>query len=246
VLAYSARVAATVGVLMTLLMGERGPRTLARACDLGIAMQLTNIARDVGEDARNGRLYLPRDWLRAEGIDPDQWLAEPVFDARLGRVVERLLKVADGLYDRSRAGICDLPSDCRSAIQAARLVYSDIGRMVARGGYDSVTDRAVVSARRKLALVARACAPSWLARSRRTEPALDEVTFLIEAVRRERRSALPRQGDDNPVLRPFRGFARRTVGVVALFERVLAREHETDSGFPDSFTMSGARQAGPT
>ncbi|MGL4440619.1 MAG: phytoene/squalene synthase family protein, partial [Bosea sp. (in: a-proteobacteria)] len=69
VLAYSARVAATVGVLMTLLMGERDAQTLARACDLGVAMQLTNIARDVGEDARNGRLYLPRNWLIEEGID---------------------------------------------------------------------------------------------------------------------------------------------------------------------------------
>jgi 15-cis-phytoene synthase len=246
VLAYSARVAATVGVLMTLLMGERDPETLARACDLGVAMQLTNIARDVGEDARNGRLYLPRDWLRAEGIDPDQWLAAPVFDARVGRVVERLLKVADGLYERSRAGISDLPADCRAAIQAARLVYAEIGRIVAAGGYDSVTGRAVVPGRRKLALVARACAPSWLARSRRAEPALEEVNFLIDAVRRERRRALARAPESFTWLRPMKGFRRRTVGVVELFERVLAREHETSASFPDAFTMSGARQAEPT
>ena len=59
-LAYAARVAAAVGAMMSLLMGVREPAALARACDLGVAMQLSNIARDVGEDARMGRLYLPR------------------------------------------------------------------------------------------------------------------------------------------------------------------------------------------
>ena len=124
VLAYSARVAAAVGVLMTLIMGVREPCTLARACDLGIAMQLTNIARDVGEDARRGRLYLPRDWLREEGIDPAAWLGSPVFDARIGRVVRRLLHVAETLYQRSKPGVTQLPADCRAAIHAARLVLS--------------------------------------------------------------------------------------------------------------------------
>jgi phytoene synthase len=70
VLAYSARVAAAVGAMMCVLMRVREADALARACDLGLAMQLTNIARDVGEDARAGRLYLPQDWLRAEGVDP--------------------------------------------------------------------------------------------------------------------------------------------------------------------------------
>ncbi|MEM6489773.1 MAG: phytoene/squalene synthase family protein [Pseudomonadota bacterium] len=79
--AYAARVAATVGVMMTLIMGERRPEVLARACDLGVAMQLTNIARDVGTDAAMGRLYLPRGWLRAEGIDPEAWLAAPAHEA---------------------------------------------------------------------------------------------------------------------------------------------------------------------
>ena len=65
VVSYAVRVASTVGVMMTLVMGRRERNVLARASDLGIAMQLTNIARDVGEDARNGRLYLPRQMLRA-------------------------------------------------------------------------------------------------------------------------------------------------------------------------------------
>ncbi|MCO4053654.1 MAG: phytoene/squalene synthase family protein [Bosea sp.] len=232
VMDYSARVAATVGVLMTVLMGARAPRTLARACDLGVAMQLTNIARDVGEDARNGRLYLPRDWMREEGLDPEAWLARPVFDARLGRVVRRLLGVADGLYNRSCAGIRDLPPDCRAAIHAARLVYAEIGRLVASGGYDSVSGRAVVSRSRKLALVARACCPGWLLRHHSQDPALAEVQFLIDAVVREPRLAVPRAVEGGQLLRPFRGFTRRTIGVIELFERVKRRETEGRRGAP--------------
>ncbi len=67
---YAARVAGTVGVMMTLMMGVRSPDALARACDLGVAMQLTNNARDVGEDARAGRIYLPLRWLREAGHEP--------------------------------------------------------------------------------------------------------------------------------------------------------------------------------
>jgi 15-cis-phytoene synthase len=224
VLAYSARVAATVGVLMTLLMGERDAQTLARACDLGVAMQLTNIARDVGEDARNGRLYLPRQWLIEEGIDPDIWLTRPVFDARIGRVVRRLLDVAHGLYRRSCAGIRALPPDCRAAIHAARLVYSEIGHLVAAGNYDSVSGRAVVSKVRKLVLVAQACSPGWLMQAQITDPALAEVQFLIDAVAAEPRRASARAPEVFSVLRPMRGFRRRTIGVVDLFEQVRLRE----------------------
>ncbi|MEO0917633.1 MAG: phytoene/squalene synthase family protein, partial [Pseudomonadota bacterium] len=74
---YSARVAAAVGAMMCVLMRVRDADALARACDLGVAMQLTNIARDVGEDARMGRIYLPLDWLRDAGIDPVNFLREP-------------------------------------------------------------------------------------------------------------------------------------------------------------------------
>jgi phytoene synthase len=76
---YGARVAGSVGAMMCWIMGPRHATALARACELGVAMQLTNIARDVGEDARNGRLYLPHVWMREAGIDPDAWLAAPVF-----------------------------------------------------------------------------------------------------------------------------------------------------------------------
>ncbi len=94
---YAARVAGTVGVMMTLMMGERSPEALARACDLGVAMQLTNIARDVGEDARLGRLYLPRQWLSEMGIDCKSWLADPVPSDAIRVAVARLLDAAANL-----------------------------------------------------------------------------------------------------------------------------------------------------
>ncbi|HIP79767.1 MAG TPA: phytoene/squalene synthase family protein, partial [Kiloniellaceae bacterium] len=110
--AYAARVASTVGAIMSCLMDGRDPETLARACDLGLAMQLTNIARDVGEDARAGRLYLPRRWLVEAGIDPAAFLAAPAMSPALAEVVARLLREADVFYDRAAPGIAGLPAGC--------------------------------------------------------------------------------------------------------------------------------------
>jgi len=183
VVAYSARVASTVGVMMTLIMGGRDAHVLDRACDLGVAMQLTNIARDVGEDAREGRLYLPLEWLRSEGVDPDAFLADPRFDPRVARVVRRLLARAEQLYLRADLGIPMLPRDVRMAMRAARLVYSDIGREIADAAWDSVSKRAHTSKLRKAVLLARAMPASVMpSMPSRTEPPLREVRFLVDAV----------------------------------------------------------------
>ncbi|MEM8643425.1 MAG: phytoene/squalene synthase family protein [Pseudomonadota bacterium] len=147
---YAARVAGTVGVMMSLVMGVRAPDLLARAVDLGIAMQLTNIARDVGEDARMGRVYLPKDWLVEAGIDVEVWLTDPQFTPEIGLVVRRLLDAADRLYARAEIGIAGLPKRCRPGILAARLLYAEIGEEVRRNGLDSINQRAVVPAARKL------------------------------------------------------------------------------------------------
>jgi phytoene synthase len=180
--AYAARVAATVGAMMTLLMGVRDPAALARACDLGVAMQLTNIARDVGEDARNGRLYLPLDWMREEGLDPDAFLAVPCFSPELGRVVQRLLDAADAYYVRSEAGFALLPRDCRAGIAAARHVYAEIGRRVERQGGDSVSRRARVPGARKAMLMARSLSAVVARPSGHAAPPLHATRFLVEAV----------------------------------------------------------------
>ncbi len=180
--AYGARVAGTVGAMMTVLMGSRDGSVIARAADLGVAMQLTNIARDVGEDARAGRLYLPRDWMRDAGLDPDGWLREPVFGSALAGVVQRLLDEADQLYQRSAAGIGQLPVVCRPGIRAAQVLYSEIGRELERQELDSVNGRAVVSGRRKLALLGWSLLTSQRIRPGLIAEPLDETRFLVEAV----------------------------------------------------------------
>ncbi len=210
---YAARVAGTVGAMMALVMDTREPDALARACELGVAMQLTNIARDVGEDARAGRLYLPHDWLREEGIEPAAWLAAPAFTPALARVVQRLLRAADDLYRSAGSGVAALPRDCRPAIQAARLVYAEIGRTLEAAGLDSVSRRAVVGPRRKAALMLRAVT-AWVAAPPRQglhEAPLAAVRHLVDAAA-VRSAAAPR-----------RGFYERTVGIIELLETVEHR-----------------------
>ena len=180
---YCVRVASTVGVLMAVLMGERRRAVVARACDLGVAMQLTNIARDVGEDAREGRVYLPAQWLEEAGIAAGELAGLPAFSPELGGVVRRLLEVAHPLYRRSEDGIRQLPVDCRPAIWAARRIYADIGRVIVRAGYDSVSGRAMTSRARKAWLLAGAAlAAPQPARRISREPALPEAQFLVDAV----------------------------------------------------------------
>ena len=210
--AYSARVASAVGVMMALLMGVRDERALARACDLGVAMQLTNICRDVGEDAREGRLFLPRRWMVEEGIDPAAFLADPRLSGALSKVIARLLAEADRLYARSEAGITALPMGCRSAIFAARHIYAEIGHEVAKAGYDSVTRRAIVTKSRKKVLMFRAIAESVRRHDGLDMAVLPEVAFLVDAVR------------DAPVPDPFRepnvvDRLGRMVEMLAEFER---------------------------
>lgn len=155
-IAYSVRVASAVGGMMVALMPKdlRRPEVIARAFDLGIGMQLTNISRDVGEDARNGRIYLPAQWLREEGVDRAALMRDPRMTPQLGRVVKRLLDLADVYYARADAGIKFLPADCQLAVQGAGCIYGDIGRVVRAHGYNSVDTRAHTSKKRKLFLLA--------------------------------------------------------------------------------------------
>jgi 15-cis-phytoene synthase len=179
---YAARVAGTVGVMMTLIMGVREPGALARACDLGVAMQLTNIARDVGEDARAGRLYLPLNWLRGEGIDPAAFVANPILTPQLQRVIARLLAEADRLYARAQAGMAELPAICRPAILAAALLYAEIGRRLESLSLDSIGHRARVPGSRKVRILGRALMRAPLLRNEPPAAPLDAAAFLVAAV----------------------------------------------------------------
>lgn len=226
--AYAARVAGSVGAMMALLMGRRAPETVARACDLGVAMQLTNIARDVGEDARAGRLYLPLQWLREAGIEADAWLAQPGFNGAIAAMVQRLLEGADVLYDRATIGIAELPMACRPGISAARALYAEIGRELERRGLDSISQRAVVSPRRKLAVLAR----TLVARQIAWQPAqrlatqsgeLDETRFLVDAVAAAGEPARLATARPRPV-------EERIVWVIDLFMRLERRDQLQRSG----------------
>ncbi|MGD8642643.1 MAG: phytoene/squalene synthase family protein [Chromatiales bacterium] len=221
VLAYSARVAGSVGAMMAVLMGSRDHDMLARACDLGVAMQLTNIARDVGEDAAAGRLYLPRRWLREAGIDPDAFLEDPVFSPALGSVIERLLSVADVLYRRADSGIARLPRACRGGIYAARLLYAEIGHELRRRGLDSVSKRAVVSTHRKLWVLLKLPRLFVLAGGDLKEKALAENRFLVDAVAEGAGLSLP-----NPAggLGRLARIERRLVWILDLFEELERRD----------------------
>lgn len=228
--AYAARVAGTVGAMMAVLMGVRDLEVVARACDLGVAMQLTNIARDVGEDARLGRLYLPEEWLREAGVDPEAFLARPAFSEPLAGVVRRLLACADALYARADRGIARLPAACRPGIAAARHLYAGIGREVERLGFDSVSRRAVVPAGRKALALAGAAGAAWPAAvGGLPEPPLDATRFLVEAV-----GGAPFQA--GPVGGAAEGIGERALWLFELFCRLDERDFmERSSGVETAF-----------
>ncbi len=221
---YAARVAGSVGAMMALVMRSTSPEALARACDLGVAMQLSNIARDVGEDARAGRLYLPLAWLREAGVDPEAWLIAPRFDARIGAVVARLLAHADELYARAAEGVVELPASCRVGIDAARLLYAEIGREVGRRGCNSVDSRAVVTARRKAALLAHA-ALRLRSRTRAATAPLPATHYLVAA-------AASTQVATPPASRPPQGArsGSRVVWLIELFERLERQDQLRHAG----------------
>lgn len=147
---YCWHVAGVVGVMMALVMGVKPDdlTTLRRAQDLGLAFQLTNISRDVVEDAANGRIYLPAAWLREAGVAEDA-VGAPENRAAIAAITARLLKTAEPYYDSARAGLAALPFRCAWAIGAARGVYRQIGVEVARRGAQAWDERVSTSTGQK-------------------------------------------------------------------------------------------------
>ncbi|MEP1522856.1 15-cis-phytoene synthase [Ascidiaceihabitans sp.] len=183
---YSARVASAVGAMMCVLMGVRDADALARACDLGVAMQLTNIARDVGEDALEGRLYLPTDWFAEAGVDVGAFMADPRATKDIRAMVKRLVMEANRLYYRSEAGLGALPVGCRPGIYAARFIYAGIAGKLTRMDYDSITARARTSKVQKLGWLAQSVGRSGLSMVMPRSAVLyanpvPEVQFLVDA-----------------------------------------------------------------
>ncbi|MFK7830909.1 MAG: phytoene/squalene synthase family protein [Congregibacter sp.] len=211
---YAMRVAGSVGIMMAILMGVRDPALLARAADLGVAMQLTNIARDVGEDARAGRVYLPLRWLREVGLTPAALVQKPEFSPEIRVVVERLLSAADCLYERADSGIAGLPQRCRPGIFAARLLYSGIGHELRRRGSDSMSTRTVLPMGQKLALTARALVTPRVNKAHLNAAPLPQVRYLIRAV-----DALPVDPSIVPAKKGLASDVEWVLDVIADLER---------------------------
>ncbi len=151
-LLYAYHVAGVVGVMMAQVMGVQDLPTLRRAADLGLALQLTNIARDVIEDAKGGRVYLPTEWLGAAGGKPAA-VADPANRAAVFAATQKLLAAAEPYYASARWGLKALGFRSAWAIAAARGVYRQIGVKVLANGPAGMDGRAVTGSLTKLGRV---------------------------------------------------------------------------------------------
>lgn len=192
-LVYCWRVAGVVGLMMCHVMGVSDPRAAPRAAHLGIAMQLTNICRDVLEDLERGRVYVPSEWLSADTARELDLTARALGGSlsdkarsELSTAARRLLALADRYYASGDVGLAQLEPRSALAVRTARLVYAEIGREIERRGFDVLAGRAVVPTRTKLRLAGRAL--GRFARERRAwgERPLEapaELLSCAEAVR---------------------------------------------------------------
>ena len=152
---YAYRVAGTVGLMMSGVLGVKSPAAFPHAIDLGVAMQLTNIARDVKEDAQNGRRYLPADlFARAPGIEALA-AGHPAIQGEVREAVQWLLDEADRYYDSGIAGLAYLPWRARLGILVAARLYQSLGTEIRAMELAVWEGRAKVSLRKKVLISAR-------------------------------------------------------------------------------------------
>lgn len=163
---YCYHVAGSVGCMMAILMGVPADdsETLERAADLGIAFQLSNIARDVREDYENGRCYLPTEWLAEFGVEPEALLDEKNRPALI-EMVGRLVRGVELYESSARKGVTRLPFRSRVAVLTALRIYGAIGRRVAQLGEGAWDRRVAISKARKLAYVLPSLAEASFARA---------------------------------------------------------------------------------
>ncbi|WP_312046216.1 15-cis-phytoene synthase CrtB [Erwinia sp.] len=168
-LRYCYHVAGVVGLMMARVMGVRDEAVLDRACDLGLAFQLTNIARDIVEDAGNGRCYLPIGWLAEAGLTLENY-AEPARREQLAKVAQRLVAAAEPYYASAEAGLAGLQLRSAWAIATARGVYREIGIKVDRAGREAWDRRQGTSKAEKLGLLAGGAVRALASRVKRSAP----------------------------------------------------------------------------
>ena len=168
-LEYCYRVAGVVGLMMAKVMGVEDEETLDRACDLGIAFQLTNIARDIAEDAQMGRCYVPLQWLRTAGVEREH-MAMPENRAALSAIATQLVTYAEPYYASAGVGIKALPLRSAWAVAAARNVYREIGVKVRARAPQEVGRRVSTSSLDKLRLITSAGGFALTSRVRGARP----------------------------------------------------------------------------
>lgn len=166
---YCYHVAGVVGVMMARIMGARDREVILRAADLGIAFQLTNIARDVIEDMQVGRCYLPEQWLERSGIRRED-MHLPEHHAALHALACELVELAEQYYASARIGMAQLPWRCAWAIASALLIYRDIGLRVRAAQPAAWHGRMQVPGKSKLAHVCRGWFVATAAVARRRRP----------------------------------------------------------------------------
>lgn len=148
---YAYMAAGTVGLMMCAVLDTHDPHAAPHAIDLGIAMQLTNIARDIGEDARMGRRYVPGPWV--DDAEPAAIVTPSLqLQSKLKAATQRLLALAERYYASGEAGLHHLPPRARLAILVASRVYRAIGDDIAAHDYRSWDRRAHVNGPRKVRL----------------------------------------------------------------------------------------------
>ncbi|KRM90215.1 phytoene/squalene synthase family protein [Fructilactobacillus florum] len=152
---YAYYVASSVGLLLLPILSKKFEQLQLPAKQLGQAMQLTNILRDIGEDFENGRIYLPKSAMRAHGVT-ETMLAHHQITPNFIALWEELAQQAEQLYDDSLGMIADLDLDSQAAVLSALLVYREILSEVRRHGYDVFSTRQHVSRKRKLELLRQA------------------------------------------------------------------------------------------
>ena len=154
---YAYSVAGTVGLLMCSVLEVKDHKAYPFAVDLGIAMQLTNIARDVGEDATKNRIYLPASWVGT--LNKDHVL-NPDAQQRVAIVggIKQLLELAQQYYQSGLSGLSYLPTDARKGILLAANIYAEIGQVIKDNDYRSWVSRATVSTPKKCWVAVRSIA----------------------------------------------------------------------------------------
>ncbi len=138
---YCYRVSASVGLMLCAVLKIEAPRSIPRAVDLGLALQLTNILLGVGDDARRDRVYLPATRLAAEGLTPEMVLDGSANRAALQRVMGGVADLADQYYASADEGTRDIPWRYRHGVLVLSRFYGAMGRRTVRPRHDPFTDR---------------------------------------------------------------------------------------------------------